>query len=70
MPDKQAGEAEAGNDTDSQAESEASSAERKAGKGRSSQVRQPTPWAISGKDTVSHLTRGTLTYTPGISTSG
>lgn len=37
MPDKQAREAEAGNDTDSQAESEAvlSSAERKAGKGRS-----------------------------------
>lgn len=43
MPDKQAREAEAGNDTDSQAEEEAvlSSAERKAGKGRSSQVRQP-----------------------------
>lgn len=49
MPDKQAREAEAGNDTDSQAESEAvvSSAERKAGKGRSSQVRQPTPWVVN-----------------------
>ena len=46
MPDKQAREAEAGNDTDSQAESKAvvSSAERRAGKRRSSQVRQPTPW--------------------------
>ena len=44
MPDKQAREAEARNDIDSKAESEAvvSSAERKVGKERSSQVRQPT----------------------------
>ncbi|CAL0313894.1 unnamed protein product [Lupinus luteus] len=39
----------AGNETDSQAESEAvlSSAEIKAGKGRSSQVRLPTPWVVN-----------------------
>ena len=48
MHDKQARGAEAGNDTDSQAESEVvvSFVERKAGKGRSSQVRQPTPWVV------------------------
>ncbi|CAL0329782.1 unnamed protein product [Lupinus luteus] len=45
----------AGNETDSQAESEAvlSSAEIKAGKGRSSQVRLPTPWVVNHISSVS-----------------